>query len=267
MEYLDMPDRDSDVQSLFEVADDSLQDILAFHFYNMSMKNNVSEKQLWNCLPEKMPITFHWVRFYSKEQLTSEMGRLFEPIHSRVTFVFITSIFEAFLADLVNILNDKGKPQRLNSGGQELKGDRIPAKTLIRWAYQEALKYTNKNAEDMIRGLPFTFGIIDDARRLRNLIVHRKGLFNENYETDAINENNIVVCSHPDYNLYKRDKSLKIPVRLNKDAIITCNQAHIEALHLLHNSIQQRSFNFPGDGYSYREEKKPIEWGRSLRGT
>jgi hypothetical protein len=57
------------------------------------------------------------------------------------------------------------------------------------------------------------------------------------------------------------------PLRTAKNPIIEFNKAHIEAIHILHNSIQQRIFNFPGDGYSYQDEKKPIDWGRTYRGA
>lgn len=266
-----MSDRDSEVQSLFEVADDSLIGILGYHFYTMSMKYSVSEQQIWGCLPKgELPITFGWDRFYSKEELTAEMGCFYEGFHSRITLVFITSTFEAFLSDLIAILNKKGHHQKLDNtpknSKQELTDEKIPARKLIMWAYQEASKYENKDAQDMINRLPDTFGLIDDARRLRNIIVHRKGLFDETYEEDAIDENGIKIHLHPHYKMFKKNTDLKVPVCLNKDSIILYNKAHIEALHILHNSIQQRVFGSQ-DAYSYKDEKKPIDWVRILRGT
>jgi hypothetical protein len=259
-----MPSRDPDVQSLFEVADDSLQSILVYHFYNMAMKHNVSEKQIWDLLPEKtLPITFSWGRFYAKEQLTAEMEYSFEAIHSRAMLIFITSIFEAFLSGLVDILEEKNHPQKLKS---------TKAKNLIKWAYQEASQLKNENAKDMVNRLPITFGIIDEARRLRNIIVHRKGLFNEFYEEDAIKEDlkgqksDIKILLHSDYQIFKNNPGSKVPLRLDSDIIIEFSKAHIEALHVLHNSIQENIFEFK-DLYSYKNEHKAIEYSRYLRST
>jgi hypothetical protein len=260
-----MPDRDPDVQSLFEVADDSLQSILVYHFYTTAMKHNVSEKQIWDLLPEKtLPITFSWGRFYAKEQLTAEMEYSFEAIHSRAMLIFIVSTFEAFLSGLVDILEEKKHPQNL--------GKSPKSKKLIKWAFQEASRLKNENAKDMVDRLPILFGIIDEARRLRNLIVHRRGLFDAFYEEDAIEDDlkgqksEIIIFLHLDYQMFKNNQGLKVPLRLNSDIIIEFSKAHIEALHVLHNSIQENYFDCK-KLYSYKEEHKAIEYSRYLRST
>lgn len=163
----------------------------------------------------------------------------------------------------------RGFSQNLNNQiCNDLKNEKnISTFKLIKWAFKEASAYKNKNSEVMINRLPETFGIIDDARRLRNLIVHKKGLFHRSYKISAIKDFGIQEFCHSDYELYEKNQDLNVPIRLNKDAIINYNKAHIEAIHILHNSIQQRIFNYPGDGYSYKDEKKQIDWGRIYRGA
>jgi len=116
-----------------------------------------------------------------------------------------------------------------------------------------------------LEGLPTTFGIIDNARRLRNLIVHNHSLFNAKYEDDAIRSDGIKIELHPLYSEFKRTQQ-PIPAIIRTEDLYPIIYAHIEALHVLHNSIQEEFFGVT-EGYSYKEENKQIELKRILLGN
>ena len=104
---------------------------------------------------------------------------------------------------------------------------------------------------------------VDEARRLRNLIMHNHGIFDEIYGrvTKAINDFEKYV--HIDY----KDSSNNIPVILNYRDIVNISMAHIEVLHILHNQIQKKYFNHP-KAYDYREEQKLIiKWDLAFWGN
>jgi len=262
-----MSGRDPDIKSVFEVSDDSLQGILGYHLYTTAMKYNITEKEIWDFLPpDVIPHTFSWVRYYDKQELTHEMGCNFEAYQSRVSLVLIVGVFEASLQDFIRQLCNKGYRQNLESPPnlEILNPERTSNKKLIKWAYQQAKKCGIGDFSSLLR-LHTTFGKIDNARRLRHLIVHNKGLFNINYEKDAIREDSISVELHPSYREFNNGPNLRIPLALNSSYVVDFSRAHIEALHVLHNSLQRRYFGCQ-DAYSYKEERKKIEWSRILRG-
>jgi len=265
-----MSNRDHDIQSVFEVADDSLQGILGHYYYTLAMNHDVNEENLWNLLPDKaIPHTFSWIRYYDKQELTKEMQKSFLAYQSRVSLVLMTNVFEAGLGDFLFHLTAKGHPQKLTyekiAGKKQLKKEDESYKRLLRWAYQESMKCDIGDAPALAR-LPSTFGKIDNARRLRNLIVHNKGLFKERYSTDAITENNIQVEMHPDYWVFSNNLQQKVPVMLGPEEVENFSRAHIEALHILHNGIQKNYFRY-GTSYDYRDERKKIEWNRIILGA
>lgn len=101
--------------------------------------------------------------------------------------------------------------------------------------------------------LPITFGKIDNARRLRNEIIHSRGYYTKFYEDDAINENGIVLHFLPNYCRFKE-------IYLTTDNVVDFSRSHVEILHVLHNGIQKNYFDAPT--YGYLPEGKRIEWDR-----
>jgi hypothetical protein len=265
-----MQNRDHEIQSVFEIADDSLQGILGHYYYTLAMKQAADQGNLLNLLPDKaIPHTFSWVRYYDKQELTREMQKSFCAYQSRVSLVLMTNVFEAVLGDLLFHLIEKGYPQELihaqNRDKKKLGKENESYKRLLRWAYQESMK-CDIGDESALARLPSTFGKIDNARRLRNLIVHNKGLFKERYNTDRIIENNIQVEMHPDYRIFCGNSQEKVPVILKPEDVEDFSRAHVEALHIIHNGIQKNYFGIAMP-YDYRDERKKIEWNRIILGV
>jgi hypothetical protein len=249
--------RDPDIQKVFEVADDSLQGVLGYHLYTIAAQKSADAKKIGTYLPDdRIPITFDWDRFYNKQELVDLFtSPFFELVQARISLIATTNVFDAALNRFVEHLSEKGFRQK----------PRQSYKQRIEWAYQESLKSDigNKNTLDR---LPGTFGIVDNARRLRNLIVHNHGLFDEKYKTDAIDSHGIQIDLHPGYDESKKPSKKAIPVLITTDYLIRFIRAHIEVLHVLHNGIQKRFFGV-AEGYSYELERKPIEWRSILLGN
>lgn len=104
---------------------------------------------------------------------------------------------------------------------------------------------------------------MDNARRLRNLIVHNHGLFNSVYESDT---NNSIwnIEMHPNYAKFKKE-NVPTPIEIKSKDVIDFSKAHIEVLHLIYNSIQENLFGVV-EGYDYRKKGKNIEWNKVLWG-
>lgn len=229
-----------EIKKIFEVADDSLQGVLGYHFYVMAIYKTFDSSKISDYLPQgSIPHTHSWIRYYDKDNLIKEMTDIFEAYQSGVTLINMVSYFEVALKEFFNQLNSTKEPN--NNRGY---------KYYIRWAYPESKK-TDVGDSEALHRLPITFGKIDNARRLRNQIVHSRGYFTKFYETDAINENGIQLDFQPDYKKLGK-------IYLTTDNIIDFSKSHIEVLHVLHNGIQKNYFNAPT--YSYIAENKNIEW-------
>ena len=91
----------------------------------------------------------------------------------------MVSVFEVALENLIKSINEKGHIQHLPS--------RLSARRRLLWAYNSSLK-CDIGDKEAIKRLSMTCSIIDNARRLRNLIVHNQGIFNiyftKNYEVN-----------------------------------------------------------------------------------
>ena len=261
--------RDTDILRVFEIADDSLQGVLGYHFYVIATQRDVNKERITQYLPDQcIPHTFSWVRFYRKQDLTNAFRPpIFELFQSRISLIAMTNVFEVALENFIRYLNQKGHPQFLKRKRLLRKAkEKLSYKTCITWAYNESRKCDIGDRE-AIKRLPLTFGIIDNARRLRNLIVHNHGLFNTFYEEDAINSDGVVKDLHPHYKqIFKKKPQRPTPVIMTTEYIIRFSRAHIEVLHVLHNRIQKQHFGF-SKAYSYRREKKGIEWNRVLWGS
>lgn len=255
--------RDKDIQHVFEVADDSLQGVLGYHLYAIALQLAAnSEKVLENLPRDRMSITFSWDRFYRKQDLLEAFKLpVFQMYQSRISLIAIVNVFDVALDSFIRHLAAKGQPQYL--GKRKLKDPSL--KQCIQWAYGQTLQCDIGDTE-AIKRLPITFGIVDNARRLRNLIVHNHGLFDAGYEKDAIRSSGIVVDLHPHYSIFKANPQKSVPIIMATGDFLEFAKAHIEVLHLLHDFIQKKYFGFQ-KAYDYREEKKAIEWDKVLWGN
>jgi len=249
--------RDPDIQKVFEVADDSFQGVLGFHLYTIAAQKSADIEKIATHLPEdRIPITFDWDRHYVRQELIDFFtSPFFELVQTRISLIATTNVFEAALSRFIQYLNEKGFHQKLHRS----------YKQRIEWAYQESLK-SDVGKKDTLDRLPMTFGIVDNARRLRNLIVHSQGLFDLKYETDAIASHGIEIDLHPGYKEFKKNPQKPIPLMITTDYLVRFIKAHIEVLHVLHNGIQKRFFDVT-EGYSYELEVKPIDWRSILLGN
>lgn len=255
--------RDADILRIFETADDSLQGVIGYHLYVTAMQKAVAEEKMQEFLPDKaIPHTFSWVRFYEKQDLINAFKTpVFELYQSRISLVAMTNVFEVALDNFISCLEQKGHHQFLD--GKKLRQNRS-YKECVRWAYLQALK-CDIGDKSAIQRLPTTFGIIDNARRLRNLIVHNHGLFDMGYEKEAITSDGIVVELYPDYQIFKEKPQRPTPLVIATEDVIKFSRSHIEALHVLHNHIQKEYCHF-SRAYDYREANKRIEWNKVLWG-
>jgi hypothetical protein len=252
--------RDSDILRTFEIADDSLQGVLGYHLYATSMQQVANESAILTRLPdEKIPHTFSWFRYYDKQDLVNAFRvPVFELYQSRISLIAMTNVFEVALDSFILSLGEKGYPPKFKKKYPSYKDH-------IEWAYLESLK-CDIGDKEAINRLPTTFGIVDNARRLRNLIVHNQGLFDTPYESQAIVSNNIQTEFVPDYWKFKKNQKLQVPIVMVTNDIVRFSMAHIEVLHVLHNGLQKRYFGFP-EPYDYGRARKGIEWNKILWGS
>lgn len=249
--------RDPNIQRVFETADDSLHGIIGYHMYVSAMQKAVNHEEMLQYLPERsFQTTFSWIRYYQKQDLIGTFEPpILELYQGKILLVALTSVFEAVLDDFIQQLQERGVLKALPDNNY---------KAFIEWAYGQTLK-AEIGEKAAIERLPITFGIIDNARRLRNLFVHNHGLFNRKYERAAIRKNGIVVDLHPFYEEFRKNTKKKVPVVVDWNYLQRFILAHIEVLHILHNHIQSRYFGV-SEGYSYAREGKPIVFERALWG-
>lgn len=249
--------RDPDIQRAFETADDSLHGIIGYHMYVTAMQKAVVREKMLEFLPERsFQTTFSWARNYQKQNVIGAFEPpILELYQGKILLVALTSVFEAVLDDFIQQLQERGFLKALHDNSY---------KAHIEWAYEQALK-AEIGDKAAIERLPKTFGIIDNARRLRNLFVHNHGLFNRKYERSAIRKSGMVVDIHPFYEEFRKNTKKKVPVIVDWKYLQRFILAHIEVLHILHNQIQKKYFEV-SKGYSYAREGKPIVYEKALWG-
>ena len=254
--------RDSEIQKAFEVADDSLQAIQAYHLYVTAAQKSSDKETISGYFPDVgIRITPAWARYYDKQKIIDFFNSdILEPIQARVSLIFVTSIFDDLLKRFIKHLTEKEFPQNRDANRNY--------KRRIEWAYTECKRcpLSVVGNEETLKRLPITFGIIDNSRRLRNLTVHNQGLFDKEYESDAIKSNGIKIQLHPDYCEFKKNPQRPIPAIIMTKDLLQFVWFHVEALHVLHNSIQEKFFGVT-EGYSYQAERKPFELRRILFGN
>lgn len=255
--------RDADVQRIFEIADDSLQGIIGFHMYVSATQNVVEEEKIFEHLPDRsFQITNEWVRYYQKEDLVRIFRTpVFEFFECRVLLIAMTNIFEATLSDLIDLLHEKGYSQYTSKRERKNMG----YKQYIQWmsGLLKQVRRSDYGNEVALERVPETLGIIDNARRLRNLVVHNQALFDEFYEKNAVQSDNMVVDLHPHWREFRANPLSQIPIIIDWRYLYRFLIHHIEILHILHNCIQRVFFKVT-EGYNYTKERKPIDWERML---
>jgi hypothetical protein len=250
--------RDPTIQRTFETADDSLHGIIGYKIYVSAMQKAVDRKEMLKYLPEEsFQTTFSWIRYYQKQHLLEAFEPpILELYQCKILLVALTSVFEAVLNDFVQHLHKKGVLKALTKNNY---------KALIEWAYGQCLK-ADIGEKAALERLPISFGIIDNARRLRNLFIHNNGLFNKKYEIDAIGKKGMIIDLHCFYLEFTKNPKEKILVVVDWQYLHRLILAHIEVLHILHNQIQSEFFGV-SEGYSYAKEGKPIVFQRALWGN
>ncbi len=192
-------------------------------------------------------LTHHWARNYDPEELVTEICSTgIEFLLSRSSLVSLVTLCEAAL---------KRFNQRLSSlnNCREITGQ----KKLLAWAFT-LVTDSAPSLGQIGERLPATCGDLDNARRLRNCIVHNNGGYDEKYLSDCV-----------DVDWVKRQQESGVAtgekIFLTSERFEYFSRSHVEFLHVLHNSIQDTFFGHK-NGYSYAEEGKTIEWHRVLSG-
>lgn len=268
----DIMGRDPEILDQFEFADYLMQDVLGYYLYvNASVQSAPSEDKI-SGLPEKaMPLTHSWNIYYSPEALVKKMDKNFYFHHTRSSLLSLVSIFEVTLRSFVKRLEDE---EKIDKFGEKNKKYR----TLLKWVVDFVISNKeslyggpgNEDVKKMIQRVPDLCCIIDEARRLRNLFMHHRGLFHKSYEEQAIPINGKIKL-HPQYLKFRENPKQKVPVLLKPEEFIQCSRSHIELLHELHDLIQRKYFGLTGGGYYYKQEwerleQKRAEWGHILTG-
>lgn len=265
--------RNQEIQRIFEIADDSLQGVLGYHFYVMALYRYADFNKIETYLPstskvagvDAFPHTFSWDRYYHRKELIfTFLPPFFEFYQSRVSLTAIVSVFDDALDKFVVNLKELGYPPRLDGKEFDPKKNKWGYKKRIEWAFSESRECAIGDLQ-AIKRLPKTFGIIDEARRLRNVIMHNHGIFDKRYEDEAIKLEGIERVEHPGYTRFK-DSGKGVAVILNYADIVNFSRAHIEVLHILHNQIQKECFNH-SEPYDYGKENKIIRWSSVFWGN
>lgn len=247
--------RNARTEAIFTTADDQMQGLWGLHRYLKAAAESVEPESLVSHFPERaFRVTHGWVRGYNPQQLTRTIRDIgIDFLISRSSLVSLVTICEAALVRFNTHLSALGycEPQSKH-------------KKLLAWAFAILQKYASAapNSDEILARLPETCGDLDNARRLRNCIVHNNGCYIQRYLDDLISDGWV----KPQY---EKDSPRAVPARepifLTSEGYEHFSRSHIEFLHVLHNTIQHKFFGH-ADGYNYGEEGKAIEWFRILSG-
>jgi hypothetical protein len=244
--------RDSQIEAIFTTADDAMQGLWALHMYLKAATDTTDEQSIGRSLPEKVfQLTHEWFRSYDPKELVRAIRDTgIDFLLSRASLVSLVVISEAAVGGM------NARLAKLHHSS-EVEGN----KRLLQWAFG-LLRDSTSGSENMLRRLPETCGDLDNARRLRNCIVHNNGKYSNRYSEDAIDDGWVVVQREPDTSSAAAGRHA---IQLTTSRYEHFSRSHIEFLHILHNTIQSRFFGHH-DGYTYAEEGKQIEWHRVLTG-
>jgi hypothetical protein len=261
-----MSERDLPIQRIFEITDDALQGLLGFHIYVSGAVDSAPEELIRAKCPEgQIEITPDWVRHYDREELLQFMKKSFTPIFYRNLFVAMVGYFDAATDDFIDYLLQIG----INCDIR--KSDLWSYKNRLEWVFRrvKGCSFEYPNFEIYVHDLCLD---ADHARRIRNIIVHNRGIINKKYLTDCSPVCDILsnpelepsFCSFID--TYRKDPTASIPIIINASEFSKSLIFHIRLLHFLHNEIQKQYFGC-AEGYNYKEAKKKIEWHRVFSGV
>jgi hypothetical protein len=245
--------RDAVIEKTFVTVDDAMQGLWGLQSYIRAAVSVADRNQVERRLPQgAFKLTHEWERYYDPGQLASEMGKVGEHVMSRMCLLNLVALFEAAVKQFHRRLRDCGHARDLKKSGY---------KALLKWAFERVRNNALASAPAIGR-LPGTCGDVDNARRLRNIIVHNNARYEEFYRTDAIIDGWVEVkheAGFEDAIIHKR------ALLLAPDRFEAFSWSHVELLHILHNTIQRDFFGHDA-GFNYRDEGKAIEWRRVLSG-
>lgn len=245
--------RDAQIEAIFTTADDQMQGLWGLHTYLKTATDITAPEKLIPFLPQGVfHLTHFWLRGYEPRELVramSDTGTDF--LLSRSSLVSLVTICEAALRRFNNHLTSLQKCAK-----------KVRNKQLLSWAF-ELIKGSKSGSSEMLARLPETCGDLDNARRLRNCIVHNNGAYDQTYESDVIKDGWTKIQRERDSvsGVAERNK-----IFLDTNRFEYFSRAHIEFLHVLQNTIQLDFFSH-STGYNYAQEGKRIEWYRVLSGT
>lgn len=179
----------------------------------------------------------------------------FEFMHCRSSLLSMVAAFEIALQRFKERLWDLN---RLGSKGPTYVSAEY--KPLLNWAFQQ-MKNTNAGSDEMRKRLPEVCGDVDNARRLRNLSLHNNNKYAQTYIDDVIDG-----WVKPQFlPRSQQDVKNREPIFLTNADFTRLSCSHIECIHMLHNTIQRKSFGVKED-YDYAKEGKTTEWYRMVSG-
>ena len=211
------------------------------------------QENLARLLPQgAFQLTHQWARTYDANELVQAIYDIgIDFLLSRSSLVSLVAICEAALNRFNTRLADLGRCKKKTKNKQ-----------LLRWAF-ELVRDSQSGSPETIARLPQSCGDLDNARRLRNCIVHNNGKYDKQmYLDDAIHDSWIMVQHENDA---ARSVDEREPIFLVTDRFEYFFRSHIEFLHIMHNTVQSKYFGH-GEAYNYGDEGKRIEWYRILSG-
>lgn len=248
--------RDVGILVAFEKADDAIQGIYGYFVYTCAGMESAPKEALLQKLPaDRLPMTFHWERYYEPTNLVSAMESVFLNYHTRICLIAIVSSFEAAVCEIWNRLTEVGKSQS--------KGVNDLYKSRLDWVF-ERVRISAYGGSEMVARIPQNSRHLDHARRLRNTFLHYNGLINKTYVGDYIPVKG-QWDTVPDSNEWQKDPTKRIPILLTPEGLLVFYKAHLEILHQLHDVIQSDDFGETSN-YNYAKEGKVAEWHRMLTG-
>jgi hypothetical protein len=269
----DIIGRDLGILDEFEFADYLMKDVLGyFQYVNVSVQSASPEDKISRLPDNVLPFTRGWVITYSPEILVKQMDEKFQFYHTRSSLIALVGIFEDTLWSFVKRLEDEEKIDKFGKENKKYKNKKYS--TLLEWVFDFVIP--NKESlysggyKEAINRLPEVCLDVDEARRLRNLLMHHRGLFHESYKDQAIPIDGKINI-HPQYLKFRENPVQKVPVLLTAEEYIRYSRSHIELLHELHDLIQRKYFGLTDSGYYYPREQprlnpKIAEWDRIFTG-
>jgi hypothetical protein len=250
--------RDPKIKEIFEIADDSLHGLLGYSLYTYAAfqaSQVITKEEIKKRLPKALPMTHEWVRFYDPDELISVVSTMNPDFLARSCLVTMVSTFEVALGQFVECLD--------NSGHQTGIAGRAGYKACQGWAFTKVAN-SDWGTPAMQARIPDLCVHAEHGRRVRNLYMHNRGMFDTTYGTDVVPIQGRANEFHPEYQRWMTNQSQMILYPLKYFDYLGFSKSHIELLHCLHYEIQKQEF---GDtsGYDYKKEGKGIIWNRLLR--